>query len=929
MTKKNVCIIIGATKDYSSHVASVLLGLKKFNPTLADAIHIYHDGISKCKQQQLSSILNNLIFIKYDNVCKDVISEEILSNYSCLTFARIEGFNLLQNYKTVIWLDLDILIQGDISGLLEYGQQTGIAMSFSDCGSINLDNFLRPVPGYDMYCPLYNAGMLVLRDSLQRHEEMTQWCYSQLHKFNDYLRWGEQGIFNILVQEFHLDVEEIDILRYVCHPDRPQVGNAAIVHSYGSQKFWNNMGRDLQFPAWRQSLLEWGKHVGAMPEFAPRVSVIMTVYKRSIYLDEAIASILAQTFSELELIVVVEYSEAQASIVEQLQKINDPRLVVICNKKRLGFAASLNVGLDAARGEYIARMDDDDYSVLERLQVQVDFLDAHPDIDIIGSYMQCFGDCEDVWDSLATEDAEIRVRLLSETQIYHPSAMMRTASLRKYGLRYDPSFFTEDYALWARAAEHCKFANIPRVLVRYRASGTNATANNDAKIQKSHIDVMRLQLKDYLGIDPTYDELTLLCRRINILQRLPDPDAALEARKNFLRKIHTANDEKRFYDSSLLHVAYDSAGAQSTLCKVPPTNIAKCGTNASLLKRQLHNIKRCLTSPIRILERKVYQRLASKAVPIVTQLVTQFDVKNKLTAIVKKIARECIQEEIPQLNQSVRKCIQEEISPLNQSVSEIHTHIDWVQRDILILLQRSLHANPQPKLHCNTKYPVAYDSPDHLHPVGTVLDHTRCPRFIRACEKLFPEREQLSFLDIGCSAGGIVWDAILRGHIGVGLEGSDISQLQQRAEWRLIPNSLFTCDISKPFTVTHADGQNWIFDVVSAWEVLEHLNEEGLSNLFNSLSQLMGDNSLLFCSVSQVAGGFTDSGQPLHQVIQPLSWWQKFVRSNGFEVVEPWPIQQLDFARGNGNPSVYYRPYSSYHEQNGDCELLVIKKAAK
>ncbi|MBS0426087.1 MAG: hypothetical protein JSR41_02225 [Proteobacteria bacterium] len=264
------------------------------------------------------------------------------------------------------------------------------------------------------------------------------------------------------------------------------------------------------------------------------------------------------------------------------------------------------------------------------------------------------------------------------------------------------------------------------------------------------------------------------------------------------------------------------------------------------------------------------------------------------------------------------------LADLQTSVAELHGHIDWVQRDILIAMVSRLDFSKSRGFQCVTDYPVAYDSPDHLHPVGTVLDHTRQPRFIRACEDYFGAGKQLSFLDIGCSAGGVVWDAVLRGHIGIGLEGSDVSRLQQRAEWRLLRDSLFTCDVTRPFELGQGGSSPFQFDVISAWEVLEHLTREGVDGLFANLARHTHPGSVFACSISQVGGGFTEDGVPLHQTLEPLPWWQERAARHGFEVLDSEAFARLDFARGNGNPSVYYRPEHSYREKEGDCFLVVF-----
>ena len=114
----------------------------------------------------------------------------------------------------------------------------------------------------------------------------------------------------------------------------------------------------------------------------PLVSVIMSIFKRVSFLDEAIESVLNQTFANFELLIVVEYSEEQENINNYIfKKFKDKRIRIINNKERLGFAESLNVGIKSAKGKYIARMDDDDISLPLRFEKQVNFLEKNKDID--------------------------------------------------------------------------------------------------------------------------------------------------------------------------------------------------------------------------------------------------------------------------------------------------------------------------------------------------------------------------------------------------------------------------------------------------------------------------------------------------------------------------------------------------------------------
>jgi glycosyltransferase involved in cell wall biosynthesis len=110
---------------------------------------------------------------------------------------------------------------------------------------------------------------------------------------------------------------------------------------------------------------------------SPKVTVLMPVFNVERYLQEAIESILNQTFSDFEFIII--HDPSTDITAEILQSFGDPRIKITNNEKILGLIESLNTGLGIARGEYIARMDSDDISLPERLEKQVNYLNAHPD----------------------------------------------------------------------------------------------------------------------------------------------------------------------------------------------------------------------------------------------------------------------------------------------------------------------------------------------------------------------------------------------------------------------------------------------------------------------------------------------------------------------------------------------------------------------
>lgn len=225
---------------------------------------------------------------------------------------------------------------------------------------------------------------------------------------------------------------------------------------------------------------------------SPLVSILMPVFKTAQYLREAMDSMLTQTLPDFELIVLNDCSPDNAE--EILDSYTDPRIVRYKGEKNAGLSNVLNVGIEMARGKYIARMDSDDLSMPERLQIQVDYLEAHPDIDLVSVGMQLFGAKEEVW--LREQDPEKnKIIALFHSPILHASSMWKKDSFEKYGLRFRQEMVpSEDYDLWTRAfVKGLRFVNLRQVLYMYRihpeqaSTNTSLTAEKDRQVQQNYL----------------------------------------------------------------------------------------------------------------------------------------------------------------------------------------------------------------------------------------------------------------------------------------------------------------------------------------------------------------------------------------------------------------------------------------------------------
>lgn len=249
---------------------------------------------------------------------------------------------------------------------------------------------------------------------------------------------------------------------------------------------------------------------GAAPDMstAPTVSIIVPAYNAARWLRETIDSVLAQTYPDFELVIVDDASTDDTVAIAR--DTGDPRVRVIESEKNAGAAISRNVGIEAARGEYLAFLDADDIALPQRIERQVSFLERHPDVGLCGSWLQTIGARRDVWTAYRDHD-HIKAELLFRSGLLGGTVMCRRSLLMAHGLRYDPAYpISEDYDLWTRCADVMRLANLQEVLLLYRLHGANTTFRFGDQIPLRNRGILLRQIAK-LGIDPSEDELELHC----------------------------------------------------------------------------------------------------------------------------------------------------------------------------------------------------------------------------------------------------------------------------------------------------------------------------------------------------------------------------------------------------------------------------------
>lgn len=199
---------------------------------------------------------------------------------------------------------------------------------------------------------------------------------------------------------------------------------------------------------------------------SPSISVIMSVYNGERYIAKAVESVLNQTLSDFEFIIIDDGSTDTTS--EIIASFTDSRIVRIHNRENIGLVASLNIGIRASIGEYLVRADADDVCHPERFARQFAFMEQHQDVGVLGTWM------EQVDENLQPlhiykfplSHNVIRWKMLFETAMFHPTVIMRRNVVESAG-GYDENFkHIEDTELWSRLVKLTRFSNLGEVLYK-------------------------------------------------------------------------------------------------------------------------------------------------------------------------------------------------------------------------------------------------------------------------------------------------------------------------------------------------------------------------------------------------------------------------------------------------------------------------------
>ena len=240
----------------------------------------------------------------------------------------------------------------------------------------------------------------------------------------------------------------------------------------------------------------------AVSSHVPRVSVLTPIYNTNpAHLREMIESILAQTFTDFEFLILndsPDNTEIEQIVREYMAK--DKRIKYSKNDSNMGITPSRNKLLKMARGEYVAIFDHDDISVPTRLAQEVEYLDLHPQVGVVSGFIENFG--ADVGVRIVPEfDTDIKIIMTDKCCVWHTAAMIRKSVLVNNNVEYEEYYSPcEDYRLWSQFMSVTNFHNLQTVLVKYRVF-----ANQTSIQQKSRMDTMHRAVQlDIINRFPAY-----------------------------------------------------------------------------------------------------------------------------------------------------------------------------------------------------------------------------------------------------------------------------------------------------------------------------------------------------------------------------------------------------------------------------------------
>jgi len=287
----------------------------------------------------------------------------------------------------------------------------------------------------------------------------------------------------------------------------------------------------------------------------PIISVIMPTYNRLKFLPETVESILNQTLSDFELIIINDGSTDGTD--EWITQQTDKRIRYINFSKNQGLSNARNKGLDVAKGKYIAFADDDDINDPKRFEEQVAAFEADEEVVLCGCHVQFFGS-RNLVQRYSEKPLSYRVKAIYELPFHFPACMMKRSYIKKVNLRFQPDVWAaDDYYFLMKIVSKAKATVVPKILYHYRWHDASLSVSS-TKIQYKHqLEINRMALKEILNLDMSHEE-TKFIHRFRRFQCKPNEAEAVQSMfqrlMDFAKQTPNLNEEeRRSFIDSLIH----------------------------------------------------------------------------------------------------------------------------------------------------------------------------------------------------------------------------------------------------------------------------------------------------------------------------------------------------------------------------------------
>lgn len=290
----------------------------------------------------------------------------------------------------------------------------------------------------------------------------------------------------------------------------------------------------------------------------PRVSVLMPAYNAEKYIGDAIKSILNQTFTDFELIIINDGSTDNTKQI--IKQFDDERIKYFENDENRGVIFTLNRGLKEIESEFIIRMDADDISLPNRFAEQIKFMDNNPQIGLSGTAIEIFNEDTSRINYFPSNPEELKTELIFNNLICHPSIIIRSRIFKEHPILFEKKYLhAEDYAMWIILSKWVKFSNLNKVLLKYRDSESNITKIADKQIteRKQVFAEITNLIYNFLKINQSQSEYKNIHFIISDNKRIENhifTNNDYKILKKYLKIIRRNNLKVQFYNNKFLQL---------------------------------------------------------------------------------------------------------------------------------------------------------------------------------------------------------------------------------------------------------------------------------------------------------------------------------------------------------------------------------------